>query len=448
MPLNVRRLGSSILFTLTGSAMFVAAQTTGTPAPVPAPSPAAATTIAPPAKSPTSAEVMRERISKAKAYIVVRNYNAAIYELENIRRETTDPSAQSVTSVLLMHSYLEQGDYKRAQAFLSESFAAQKANKPNSPAQYAAVAGQIVSGARNKIERYRSLGLNVADRTLPLEASNDLERMRETLEMVITQAKELSGDGDKTKAARALPVLEEAASSRAAIARDDYDARRWRTEAAESREQLASSRSIIINAVDGTTFSDVAAAKPAAAPVELPQSPIVNPIASAAAIKVDPKPVAGTERAPTTPTSKPAEQLVAANTPETGAQMVSSAAPNRPTTESSTPTIRISNPAPDAKPVSTNAEGPMDVGSLLPYATRRTSPVYPPAARNTRTGGSVRLEVLVDEEGDVVEVHDASGPVILQGAAKDAVRKWKFKPFVRDGQAVKAIGWISFNFNL
>ena len=39
-------------------------------------------------RPPTSGDVMRERISKAKAFIAVRNYNAAIYELENIRKET------------------------------------------------------------------------------------------------------------------------------------------------------------------------------------------------------------------------------------------------------------------------------------------------------------------------------------------------------------------------
>ena len=52
-------------------------------------------------------------------------------------------------------------------------------------------------GARNQVERYRSLGLSVSDRNLPLEAVNDLERMRETLELVITQAKEIGkGQGE------------------------------------------------------------------------------------------------------------------------------------------------------------------------------------------------------------------------------------------------------------
>ncbi len=60
----------------------------------------------------------------------------------------------------------------------------------------------------------------------------------------------------------------------------------------------------------------------------------------------------------------------------------------------------------------------------------------------------VRVELTIDEKGDVAEVQDASGPVMLQSAAKDAVRRWKFKPFIRDGQPVKAVGYISFNFAL
>ncbi len=88
---------------------------------------------------------MRERVAKAKAFIAVRNYNAAIYELENIRRETSDATVNSVINVLLMSSYLEQGDYKRAQDFLGELA---KSNKPNARENYFTVAAQVIKGAR------------------------------------------------------------------------------------------------------------------------------------------------------------------------------------------------------------------------------------------------------------------------------------------------------------
>jgi protein TonB len=65
-----------------------------------------------------------------------------------------------------------------------------------------------------------------------------------------------------------------------------------------------------------------------------------------------------------------------------------------------------------------------------------------------RAAGVVKVEVTVSENGDVTAVEKATGPPMLQSAAKDAIRKWKFRPFVRDGQPVKATGFVSFNFNL
>jgi outer membrane biosynthesis protein TonB len=56
--------------------------------------------------------------------------------------------------------------------------------------------------------------------------------------------------------------------------------------------------------------------------------------------------------------------------------------------------------------------------------------------------------VTLDEQGNVAEVNTASGPILLQGSAKDAIRKWKFRPVMVEGQAVKATGFVSFNFSL
>ena len=152
MPLNVKRICPSVLLVVLSSVLVAQAQTTEP-----------SQTVQPPA--PTSGDVMRDRISKAKAFIVVRNYNAAIYELENIRRDTADTSVQAVGSVLLMNSYLEQGEYKRTQDFLNQSYNEKKTSKPNAAANYMSVAGQVVKGARSRAERYRALGLSITDRT-------------------------------------------------------------------------------------------------------------------------------------------------------------------------------------------------------------------------------------------------------------------------------------------
>ncbi|MBV9216471.1 MAG: hypothetical protein JO053_09860, partial [Acidobacteria bacterium] len=155
MPLNVRRFCTSVLLVLASLALAAHAQTV--------PTPLDPNTV----QGPTSGDVMRARISKAKAYIALRNFGAAIYELENIRKETSDPAVQGVVNVLLMNSYLEQGDYKRAQDFLNNFYAQQKTTKRDAGAAYMAVAGQVVKGARSRAERYNALGLKTSDRALP-----------------------------------------------------------------------------------------------------------------------------------------------------------------------------------------------------------------------------------------------------------------------------------------
>ena len=48
-----------------------------------------------------------------------------------------------------------------------------------------------------------------------------------------------------------MALLEEASNSRAMIARDDYDARRWKDEVADTRETMANSRSTVMSARPG-----------------------------------------------------------------------------------------------------------------------------------------------------------------------------------------------------
>ncbi|MBX7053936.1 MAG: energy transducer TonB [Pyrinomonadaceae bacterium] len=416
MPLNVRRFCTSVLLVLVAIIAGVSAQTV--------PSQPVVQQAAP----PSSGDVMRDRISKAKAYIAVRNYNAAIYELENIRRETGDTAVQSVVNVLLMNSYLEQGDYKRAQDFLNIFFNEQKTTKPNAAAIYMSVAGQVVKGARSRVERYRALGLSVSDRTLPLEASNDLEKMRETLELVITQATEIGKDAKKT--ADAMAMVEEASTSRGMLARDDYDARRWKDSVADAREEMSNSRSVVLNAVndtagDGGMTASTATVNTPATNTAAVIPPPVQPVQQQAPVN---KPLAVRERE-----VKPADSTVAKN--------------DKPVIVVQTPPQPKAEPKPaETKTVSDNS--PLDVGSLVNYATRQSQPTYPPVAKTTRTTGVVKVEVMVDEKGEVAEVQKTSGPSMLQGAAKDAIRKWKFKPFVRDGQPVRATGFVNFNFAL
>lgn len=433
MPLNVKRFYTSVLLILTFSILTATAQ--------------------------TSADVMRERVGKAKAFIAVRNYSAAIYELENIRRETSDPTVNGVINVLLMSSFLEQGDYKRAQDFLTEL---SKSNKPGAAASYLTVAGQVVKGARNQIERYRALGLNVADRTLPKDAVNDVDKMRETLEKVVEQAKIFSKD--KAQTSNAMALMEEATNARGSLARDDYDANRWKNETADAREDLANSRSVVVNAVNEmpppnaspTPLANTVAANITPGNPNLSQTPSIQPVPvssektnSAAANQLE-KPA--NTVTPKEEIKKADETQASASngssnqtSPTTRARRSENAGsenvPNQNEKKTEAPNVANNSDAP-------KNNSPLAVGSLVSYATQKSNPVYPLAAKNMRMTGVVKVELVVDENGQVAEVQNTSGPVMLQRAATEAVKKWKFKPFTRDGQATKATGFVSFNFSL
>ena len=451
MPLNVRRFFASVFLSLFAF-IFVYSQTTET---------------APP-KTPTTADVMRERISKAKAFIVVKNYNAAIYELENIRRETNDANIHAMLNVLLMHSYLEQTDYKRAQDFLDGLYKDLKSKKPNAEVNYYSVAGQIVKGARSQIERYKSVGLMVSDRNLPLEAIVDIDKMRETLEIVITQSKELGTDKKQTPTA--LPLLEEAINTRTALAKDDYDANRWKLEVADAREDILKSRSTIINAVDGTsdgttqntvaantsnnTQTPVVAKSPETIPgfqpvptsTEKPKTvqPNVNTTAKVETPKEEPKKIDDTPK----PTETVAKTEPKPNNQRRRMVVGENKQPAENTPKQEEP--KTETPAETVAQTDTNSTdtSPLTVGSLLEFATKRVNPVYPPQARTMRMSGVVKVEVTVDENGNVTEVQNTNGPGLLQRSAVEAVKKWQFKPFMRNGQPTKATGFVNFNFTL
>lgn len=75
-------------------------------------------------------------------------------------------------------------------------------------------------------------------------------------------------------------------------------------------------------------------------------------------------------------------------------------------------------------------------------------PSYPPIARQTRTQGTVIVQVLIDEEGKVISAKATSGHVLLVPAAQSAAMRARFSPTVLGDQKVKVQGVITYNFIL
>ena len=77
----------------------------------------------------------------------------------------------------------------------------------------------------------------------------------------------------------------------------------------------------------------------------------------------------------------------------------------------------------------------------------RVNPAYPDLAKQLRISGAVELDVTIAESGAVEAVAPLSGNPVLTKPASDAVKKWKFKPFLQDGVPVRAQVAVKITFN-
>lgn len=85
---------------------------------------------------------------------------------------------------------------------------------------------------------------------------------------------------------------------------------------------------------------------------------------------------------------------------------------------------------------------------LQASAINRVEALYPPSAVTARIFGTVLVEVSIDESGNVSSARALSGHPLLKDAAVDAARGWTFKPTILQGNPVKVVGTLTFNFNL
>jgi len=101
-------------------------------------------------------------------------------------------------------------------------------------------------------------------------------------------------------------------------------------------------------------------------------------------------------------------------------------------------------PPPEVKP--TPPRAPISGGVLNGKAISLPKPAYPPIARAAHAAGTVVVQVLIDENGNVVSAHAVSGHPLLQAAAVGAAKSARFSPTKLSGQPVKVTGVIQYNF--
>lgn len=99
---------------------------------------------------------------------------------------------------------------------------------------------------------------------------------------------------------------------------------------------------------------------------------------------------------------------------------------------------------PKATPSRIRQGGAVTQASLL----NKVSPQYPPLARQTRISGTVRLHAIISKNGTVQQLEVISGHPLLVQAALDAVRQWRYKPTLLNGEPVEVDTTVDVIFSL
>jgi protein TonB len=87
-------------------------------------------------------------------------------------------------------------------------------------------------------------------------------------------------------------------------------------------------------------------------------------------------------------------------------------------------------------------------GVMQSVLVKRVNPEYPSEARKGRIQGTVVMHAIISKAGDIATLDLVSGDPMLTPAAIDAVKQWKYKPYLLNGKAVEVDTQIAVNFTL
>jgi TonB family protein len=87
---------------------------------------------------------------------------------------------------------------------------------------------------------------------------------------------------------------------------------------------------------------------------------------------------------------------------------------------------------------------PIVRGTIL----HKVEPVYPPVARAAHVEGTVTLHAIISSDGTVESLEAIDGPMMLRGAAVDAVKQWVYAPYTLNGLPRRVDTTVTVNFRL
>ena len=121
--------------------------------------------------------------------------------------------------------------------------------------------------------------------------------------------------------------------------------------------------------------------------------------------------------------------------------------------DASRPSLAQTAPRPEPAPaasLSDSAPSPLRIrgNAQIPRLLLQVAPMYPPLARQVRISGIVRVHLVIAGDGSIREAAVVSGHPLLQQAAIDAVRKWRYEPTSVDGKPVEVEKQVDVVFEL
>lgn len=148
---------------------------------------------------------------------------------------------------------------------------------------------------------------------------------------------------------------------------------------------------------------------------------------------------------PVTPADTPAVTTKRTILPPLDVEVVAGSAHKNIHPGSNATRLEIENSTATAKPAMKAATNAAEHQALPADASQ---PIYPPLAQHMNVQGSVVLQAVINTDGVIQNLQILKGPAILAKAAEQAVREWRFKPIVQNGQAVESKATITVNFTI
>lgn len=78
----------------------------------------------------------------------------------------------------------------------------------------------------------------------------------------------------------------------------------------------------------------------------------------------------------------------------------------------------------------------------------KTQPLYPAIARAAGVSGVVVLHAIISKQGTIENLSVVSGPEMLRGAAVDAVKQWRYRPYMLGAEPTDVDTTITVNFSI